>query len=265
MKHLRLVFFLFLPAWLASCAPQQQMARYVNDATDTAGLDLSIPELLIQRNDLLSIQVYSASTKPEITDALYNLPCATAGSQGGSGQLSSLSPCGFLVDASGNIEYPRIGLLHVQGLNKQQLSDLVKKKINEKDSVLTDPSVIVRFQNLKVTVMGEVKAPGVQSFPGERITILEAIGLAGDLTDFGIKEKVKVIREVNGKRQVAFVDLSSTRLFESPYYNLMQNDVVLVDPTSRKTKQQDQAVVYQKISLGLSIVTAFALIYNVFR
>ena len=238
------------------------MANYMNDASDTTGMELSIPELLIQRNDLLSIQVYSASTKAE-TDIPYNLPCATAGvSAGGQG---SLSPCGFLVDANGNIEYPRVGLLHVQGLNKQQLGDLVKRKINERDSVLTNPSVIVRFQNLKVTVMGEVKAPGVQSFPGERMTILEAIGLAGDLTDFGIKEKVKVIREVNGKRQIAYVDLSSTKVFESPYYNLMQNDVVMVDPNNRKSKQQDQAVVYQKISLGLSIITAFALIYNVFQ
>ena len=265
MKQMRFFLLIFVTAYLASCAPQQQVVRYINDAADTTGSGLDIPELLIQRNDLLSIQVYSASTRPEITDAIYNLPCATGGAQGGAAQQGGSGSCGFLVDASGNIEYPRIGLLHVQGLNKQQLSDLIKRKINEKDSVLTNPSVIVRFQNLKVTVMGEVKAPGVQSFPGERMTILEAIGLAGDVTDFGVKEKVKVIREVDGKRKIAMVDLSSTKIFESPYYNLMQNDIVVVDPSNRKVRQQDQALVYQKISLGLSIITAFALIYNVFQ
>ncbi|RYY57814.1 MAG: polysaccharide export protein [Chitinophagaceae bacterium] len=264
MKYIRLMFLVSLAVYMSSCAPQQQVSKYLGEARDTSGLELDIPELLIQRNDLLSIQVYSLATKAEV-DALYNLPCAGSPVAGAAGQQGAVGPCGFLVDAAGNIEYPRIGLLHVQGLNKQQLSDLIKRKINEKDTVLREPSVIVRFQNLKVLVMGEVKSPGVQSFPGERITILEAIGLAGDVTDFGIKEKVKVIREVNGKRQIATVNLSSTDLFTSPFYNLMQNDVVVVDPSVRKTKQQDQALVYQKISLGLSIITAFALIYNVFQ
>ncbi|MET0636004.1 MAG: polysaccharide biosynthesis/export family protein [Chitinophagaceae bacterium] len=263
MRYFRLVLFVSI-VYLSSCTSQKHLANYISNTSDSTGMELDIPELLIQRNDLLSINVYSASTKPELTDAIYNLPCATIGAQS-SGQAGSNSPCGFLVDAAGNIEYPRIGLLHVSGLNKQQLSDLIKMKINEKDSVLTDPSVIVRFQNLKVTVIGEVKAPGVQAFPGERVTILEAIGLAGDVTEFGIKDRVKVIREVNGKRQIGIVDLSSTTLFESPYYNLMQNDVVLIDPSNRRSQQQDQALVYQKIGLGLSIITAFALLYNIFQ
>ncbi len=264
MKYIRLLFVLVLPAWLASCAPQQKLVTYLNDVNDSTDANIVVPELIIQRNDLLSIQVYSLSTHPEITDALYNLPCAAIGA-GAGGAATGGTPCGFLVDAGGNIEYPRVGTLHVQGLNKQQLADLIKQKINEKEVVLINPSVIVRFQNLKVTVIGEVKSPGVQSFPGERITILEAIGLAGDMTDYGTKERVKVIREANGKRQTAYVDLSSKNLFNSPFYNLMQNDVVVIDPSKRKTQQQDQAQVYQKISLGLSLITAFAIIYNVFK
>ena len=131
--------------------------------------------------------------------------------------------------------------------------------------MLTNPSVIIRFMNLKVTVMGEVSKQGPISVPGERVTILEAIGLAGGTTDYGIKNPVKVMRETNGKREVGFVDLSSKDLFESPYYNLQQNDVVVVDPTKRKAKKAEQDVIMRQVSFGLSLITAIALLYNIFN
>src|SRR5205085_913368 len=144
------------------------------------------------------------------------------------------------------------------------LEDVIKRRINEKDSVLTDPSVIIRFLNFKVSVLGEVKSPGVMTIPAERITILEAIGLAGDINEFGLKDQVKVVREANGKREIGIIDLSSDSLFVSPYYNLMQNDVVMVAPTKKKAKQAEQNLVLQRVSLGLSIITAIALLYNIF-
>jgi polysaccharide export outer membrane protein len=255
MKLIRNVLMIVFPLYLISCGTQQKIPNYLETITDSTGKGLvNIPELRIQKNDLLSIQVYSASTKPEVSDAIYNLP-QTAGEGTG----------GFLVDANGNIEYPQIGALHVDGLTKQQLADLIKQKINEKDSVLTKPSVIIRFQNLKITVMGEVKSPGVKTIPGERVTVLEAIGLSGDVTDFGMKNAVKVIREIDGKREIGIVDLSSDKLFESSYYNIMQNDVVLVDPTKRKAKQADQQNTIQKVGFGISIITAAALLINIFK
>lgn len=263
MKFIRCVLFVVIPICFISCGTQQRIPNYLQNVTDSTGRgEVKIPELRIQKNDLLSIQVYSASTKPEISDAIYNLP-----SQGqGQGQSAgSSSPGGFLVDVNGNIEYPRLGLLQAEGLTKLQLADIIKRKINEKDSVLTNPSVIIRFQNLKVTVMGEVNQQGPISVPGERVTILEAIGLAGGTTDFGMKNSVKVMREIDGKRETGLVDLSSEKLFESPYYNLMQNDVVVVDPTKRKQKKADQDMVMRQVTFGLSLVTAIALLYNVFN
>jgi polysaccharide export outer membrane protein len=265
MKFLRSILFLTLPFYFISCSTQQRLRNYLQDVNDSTGKGaVVIPELKIQKNDQLHIQVFSASTKPEISDAPYNM--STTGQQGGGSQgAAGLATRGYLVDVNGNIEYPQLGVLHVEGLTRLQLADTMKRKINEKDSVLTNPSVIVRFLNLKVTVLGEVNTQGPISLPGERVTILEAIGLAGGTTDYGVRNSVKVMREVNGQRETGLVDLSSKDLFASPYYNLMQNDVVVVDPMRRKVKRLEQADVMRQVSYGLTLVSAIALLYNIFN
>ncbi len=259
MKFIRTVVLLLLPVYLISCGTQQKIPNYLQNLSDTSDLGaVHIPELKIKKNDQLYIQIYSASTRPELSDAPYNLPSLSGGSTTGGVN-------GYLVDNHGNIEYPRIGVVKAEGLTRLELADVIKRRINEKDSVLTDPAVIVRFLNLKVTVVGEVNSQGLISMPGERLTILEAVGLAGGLTDYGQKERVKVIREVDGRREVGIVDLSDEKLFESPYYNLMQNDVVMVDPVKTKQKKAEQDTVIQRVSFGLSVLTAIALIYNIFN
>lgn len=263
MKFTRFAIFLALPLYLlSSCRTQQKIPNYLQNLSDTTDPgQVQIPELKIQKNDLLSIQVYSASTMPQVSDAPYNLPPQAAlGAEGGV-QSSS----GFLVDARGNIEYPQLGQLHVEGLTKLQLADLIKKKINEKDSVLTNPSVIIRFQNLKVTVMGEVNRQGPVAVPGERVNIIEAIGLAGGITEYGMKNAVKVIREVGGKREVGVVDLSSKDLFNSPYYNLAQNDLIFIDPSTRKAKRTDQEIAFRQAGFVISVITAIAVVIRVFQ
>lgn len=270
MKIIRLLFSLTVVFSIISCGSQRKMITYLQNASDTTGKETyRVPDLIIQKNDMLSIQVYSASTKPEISDALYNLPVAAPASASapatGSRNSTQTTAPGFLVDGDGNIEYPRIGLLHVEGLNKGQLAELIKRKINEKDSVLTAPSVIVRFQNLKITVLGEVKNPGVISFPGERMTILEALGLAGDITEYGVKEKVRIVRETNGEREIGTIDLSDKKLFTSPYYNLLQNDVILVEVSPKREKRADQEVALRKVGFVVSLVTAVGILVQLFR
>ena len=213
-----------------------------------------MPELRIQKNDLLSIQIYSLSTRPE-ADAYFNLPTATS-----AGQASS----GFLVDAEGNIEYPRLGTIRAEGLTKQELAEVIKKKLTEPVELLTKPSVIIRFLNYKVTILGQVAREGMMTIPGEKVTILEAIGLAGGITDYGKKDKVKVIRETDGSREVGYVDLSSDSLFTSPYYNLVQNDVVIVEPTRQKIRMTDEQQNMQRISFALSIITSAAFLATIF-
>jgi polysaccharide biosynthesis/export protein len=143
------------------------------------------------------------------------------------------------------------------------LGDLIKQNINEKGE-LKDPAVIIRFSSFKVTVIGP-DASTVLTIPGENITVLQAIGMAGGINSYGKKESVKIIREQNGKREIGVIDLSSKDLFDSPYYNLVQNDVLIVEPTKRKAKMEDQSLVAQRISFALSLITAAAFIYNIFK
>jgi polysaccharide export outer membrane protein len=222
---------------------------------DTVGKDVvKNVELIIQKNDLLSIQVYSNSIKPEVSDAIYN-PAALNATGG------TNSSVGYLVDLDGNIKFPRIGTIHAEGLTKRQLGDSIASRITD----LENPTVIIRFLNYRVTVLGEVGHQGTFVIPYEKVTIFEALGLAGDIPVTGKKQNVKIIREINGDREIGTIDLTSKNVFDSPYFNLQQNDVVLVEPKKAKVKQVDQSIVIQRITFALSIVTSLALLYGLFK
>jgi polysaccharide export outer membrane protein len=256
MKFIRIILWLVFPFYLLSCGTQKKLPYYLENAVDTSGKEeVQIPELHIQKNDLLSIQVYSMSTRPDISDAMYNLPSVSPGNQTG----------GFLVDHYGNIEYPRLGTIHAEGLTKQELAAEIKKRLTQPVELLSDPTVMIRFLSFKITFLGQVGREGVVNIPGERINILEAIGLAGGITDYGKKNNVKIIREINGKRQIGFIDLSTKDVFNSPFYYLMQNDIVVVEPTKQKINQTDQASVQQKVSFAISIISSIAVIYSIIK
>jgi polysaccharide export outer membrane protein len=243
-----------LSVLLFSCKPQEKLPNYLEVKTDTLGKNktVQIPELLIQKNDLLSIQITSQATKPEV-DMVFN--------QGGIGQPQP----GYLVDIYGNIEHHWLGTIHAEGLTKLQLAEEIKKRVTQPVELLVKPSVTIRFLNFKVSVLGEVNRQGSIPVQGERITILEAISLAGDITQYGKKHTVQVIREVNGIREQGTIDLSSDKLFESPYYNLLQNDVVIVHPGRIKSKTAEQAMIAQKTSIALSVAAVAASLISVFR
>jgi polysaccharide export outer membrane protein len=262
MKAIRSVLLLVFPIYLFSCTPKI-LPNYLDKATDsTLTKEVVIPEMRIQKNDVLSIRVYSSSLDPA-ADAPYNLPTTVASVGTGSGPGSAQG--GFLVDTKGNIEYPRLGNFHAEGLTREELAEQIKKRLIEPVELLKNPVVIVRFQNLKVTILGEVNGQGIISIPAENVTIIEAIGLAGGVTEYGLKNSVRVVREIDGKREMGVIDLSAGNVFESPYYYLKQNDMVFIDPTPRKARQADQNLVMQRISFGLTLITAFTLIYSFFN
>jgi polysaccharide export outer membrane protein len=255
---MKILFRFFLPLIilapsLYSCKTQP-VHGYLDDFSDTSGkVDVKYPEPLIQKNDLLSILVYSEALDGGITDALYNQPTGTV--------ANSQSQQGFLVDNEGYLQYPRIGKLKAVGLTKNQVGEEIKKQLS---GVLKNPSVVVRMLNFKVTLLGEVARPGAITIPSEKLTILEAIGLAGDVTIYGKKDDIVVLRETDGAVEHGKVDLSSKKIFESPYYFLQQNDVVLINPNKNKARLSDQ-VFNQRLSIAFSIVNTIALLYNVFR
>lgn len=254
MKLIRIAIILAFPLSFFSCKPVQKIPQYLENLSDTTGKGVvKSPDLVIQKNDLLSVHIMSLSTKPEESDAIFNQ--AVAG--------SAEAP-GYLVDNNGDIFHHRLGLIHAEGLTKNQLAAEIKKRLTEPVEMLRDPTVIIRLMNFKITILGQVGREGVINVPGERLTILEAIGLAGGVTDYGKKTNLKIIRESNGQRETGFIDLTSKDIFESPYYHLAQNDVLVVETTNQKLKEAEQVKTMQKISFAFTIVTVAATLANIF-
>jgi polysaccharide export outer membrane protein len=249
----RLVLPILAAILLFSCKTQKALG-YVEDFADTTGkIQIKYPEPTIQKNDVLSINIYSDATDGGKTDAMYNLYNTS-----GSGPTATQ---GYLVDNDGFVQYPRVGKIKAMGLTKGQLGDEIRKKL---ETQLSNPSVIVRLLNFKITMLGEVSRPGAITLPSEKLTILEAIGLAGDISIYGKKDDIVVLREVDGAVEHGKVDLTSKEIFESPYYFLKQNDVVLVNPNKNKARLSDQ-VFNQRLGIAFSIINTIALLYNVFR
>lgn len=242
---------------LSSCSVQKKTSyNYFQNAKDTAGKQsVNFPPPVVRKGDVLSIKVFSkANGLNQLADAPYNLTETGAASGGTVGER------GFMVDRFGDITYPQLGSLHLEGLTREQVADVMKSRL---DTLLKEPvGVLVRFLNFRISILGEVKSPGTFTFPTERVTILEAIGLSGDITDYGIKNRVMVIRENNGLVERGMIDLTSDSLFTSPYYRLQQNDVVIVESNGRRLRQMERSETAQQIGLATSIITGIALILN---
>jgi len=256
--------YVFLGVWLAvslgSCGDIKKL-QYMQGSFDTTKLSAyTYPTPVIQKGDLLSIVVFS--DLPAAT-AIYNQSVGggNAATGGGSSSVPGAGTVGYLVDEKGDIDFQGLGKLHVEGLTKTGLSDLLTSKLSE---FLTHPYYNIRFLNYKITVIGDVAKPSVYSVPSERITILEAIGLAGDLNITARRDNVRIIREVNGKREFGMIDLRQPDIFKSPYYQLQQNDVVYVDFTKNKAAAGDQVTV-RNITVATGIVTTLAIIYSIFK
>ena len=161
----------------------------------------------------------------------------------------------FKVGADGNvtIDFPILGKLHVEGLKVGEAINLIKTKI-EQGNYMNDPLVSIEFLNFKYTVLGAVSRNGTFSVNGDRITLLEAIANAGDLSAKARTNRVAVIREINGERQMFMHDLTSTDIFDSPCFYLQQNDIVYVEPKYRKKDSEDRG--WQITTTLISLVTA---------
>jgi polysaccharide export outer membrane protein len=254
---------------LSSCIQQKQIAYFqkaLNQSDTIAIAQAYIPK--IQPGDILSVPIGSLnpiassffnpfSTAPVPTDNGTPSPSDLSSSANSiSPSLVQQSAPGYLVDANGNIEIPIIGTVKVAGLTTIEARELIKSKLQK---LLKEPTVNVRFLNYKVSVLGEVLRPSVYVIPNETITLPEALGLAGDMTIYGKRENVLVIRDVNGKKEFARVNLNSRDLFSSPYYYLHANDVVYVEPSSGKTAQTDK--IYQILPIVLSALSFISIIF----
>lgn len=206
---------------LTNCGTRKKMVYFQGESLDSLSTSNQYTPTF-KPDDLLLITVMG--NDPE-TIAPFNFPNGSTPSNFG---YSTGNPAlqGYLIGQDGNINFPVIGLVNIGGLSREKAINLLQDKLK---AYISNPIVNIQIQNFKITVLGEVRNPGTFKIPNERITILEAIALAGDLKATGIR-KVKVIREENGSKREYLLDLASQDIFSSPCYYLQQNDVVYVEP-----------------------------------
>lgn len=213
---------------MISCASKKDVLYLQDIELSNSEYDLTKNSPIIRRNDLLSITVSSVDKKSAIP---FNLPVIATGSQNaitGSQRLQS-----YLVDENGTIEFPVLGNIQLAGLTKTKAVEYLKEEISK---YVKNPIINLRITNFKVSVLGEVSRPGTFAIQDERITILEALSLAGDMTVYGKRKDVLVIREENGKKTYNKLDFTKASLLNSPYYYLQQNDLVMVSPNKAQVQ-----------------------------
>lgn len=251
MKFKSTIFFYLLGiVFFTSCNPSRKVIyfEHVKDTTFySTGNDQQIP---IRPNDILSITISSLNAEASV---IFN-PKSNTNIRSTTATGSSTEPGGYLVNADGTIQLPVLGNVKAAGLTKKQLKDNITNLILTK-KLLIDPLVEIRFLNYEVTVLGEVARPTVITVPSEKISMLKAIGLAGDLTIYGKRENVLLIREENGEKKTRHIDLNSRNFFNSPYYYLQPDDVVYVAPNKNRINQGTRNPQLIPVILsGLSVV-----------
>lgn len=243
-------FSCVLTGLLASCGSVKDIA-YLQGEDLLKKMEVAdTVSLKIQKDDLLDINV-------SCPDQELLRPFLRYGSEyNGAGGLSGGSSSGYLVELDGTINFPLLGQIKVAGLTRRQLIDLVQNRL-EKEGFIKKPVVTVRFLNFRISILGEVKSPGTYNITGERITLFEALSLAGDLTIQGRRNRVAVIRETDGVRTILYHDLRSRDVFLSPDYYLKQNDMVYVEPNRVRAEASVQNQ-YTSIGTWMSIISFLA-------
>ncbi len=240
MKKILLILSIGILA--ASCASSKRIAYF--QGIDDAAIENNVGnyEIRIVPDDNLFISV--GSINPE-SAAIFNPPPANSSTMGNDAILLN----GYLVDQAGYIDFPVIGRMKVGGMTKAEAAEYLRGRISH---YLKEPTVNIRFLNFKVTVLGEVARPGTYDVKSERLTLIEALGLAGDLTIYGKRNNVLVCRDNAGTKHYERIDLTSTQIFDSEYYYLQQNDVVYVQPNNARSGSSNYN---QNLSIGVSMIS----------
>lgn len=222
---------------LSSCGSSKHVVYFQDLKLGESEVKLpEVQAITVQPEDKISIIVNSRD--PQLTN-LFNLPYVSRqlGSSSSEASGSSQGVSGYTVDAHGDIDFPVLGKVHVAGMKRQEIAEYIKGEL-VRENLVKDPVVTVEFMNLCVSVLGEVNNPGRFSIDRDRLTVLDALSLAGDLTIYGNRYKVIVLRQEDDVQRVYGIDLTSgEHVYSSPAYYLQQNDVVYVEPNAVKARQ----------------------------
>lgn len=236
--YYRLAALLFSATLIVSSCKTSEKILYFQDVTDNETVNsVAGRDIRLQPRDQVSIFITSKDPK---LSALFNLTRVQyrAGSSDVMASNYNGEVSGFTIDDNGDIDYPVLGKLHIAGKTKAEVAAYVKEKLTASDLV-KDPVVTVDFINLYFSVLGEVAKPGKYNITKDQVNLLEAISMAGDLTIYGLRNNIIVIREENGQRTTHVVDIRSKKVFESPVYYLKQNDVIYVQPNKMRAGQSN--------------------------
>ncbi|SDS26296.1 polysaccharide export outer membrane protein [Polaribacter sp. KT25b] len=246
------ILFVFAIVLISSCVSKKDIVYFQNDAIDQSKVSNSY-KTIIKPDDVLQITITALDTEAVRPFNLAAVNYATTSNTAtGTPQLQT-----YLVDTKGEIDFPVLGKLKIGGLTRDELIAFLKHKLAP-DYIL-NPNINVRITNYKVTVLGAVRNPGSYTIPNERITILEALGLAGDLNISALRNNILVQREENGKKTQYRVDLLSKNIFTSPVYYLQQNDVVYVEQNyasiQSASSNSNTSLIISVTSLLIGIIT----------
>jgi polysaccharide export outer membrane protein len=242
---------------LNACASRDKMRYYKGIETEVNAEGVNYNPVLKQ-DDLLSIIVSSPSAEASANFNLMSFRQIT----GGETANTTAAPQGYLsylIDNQGKIDFPVLGQLQLGGLTRNAAKSMIKTRLKD---YINDPFVTLRILNYKVSVQGEVVRPGVFPVATDRITLPEALAMAGDLTIFGKRDNILIIRENEGKKTYNFVDITNANFINSPFYYLTQNDLVYVEPNKVRMNNAKIGPNIQVIIASLSLVVAFFAIYT---
>lgn len=254
MTRILLLLIIITGAFFTSCNTSKRIVYFENVKDTVFYTSQGVTNFTVKPNDILSITISSANEEASLAfnPHLKNSIRSTTAT----GSTSELG--GYLVNSEGMIFLPFLGKIKAVGLTKEQLKDNITNMILSK-KLLVDPLVEIRYLNYEVTVLGEVARPTVIPVPGEKISLLKAIGLAGDLTIYGQRENVLLVREEGGKKITRHINLNSRNFFESPYYYLQPNDVVYVAPNKVRMIQATSnpnmiPIILSSLSLAVIVI-----------
>lgn len=252
MRYLYIFTFLFL-ALLSSCGAKRNLIYFsdLSDSSEIVTKVISNVSPIIQQNDILDISVNTLSAESNV------LFISNSARQGTSN--SYLDKDGYKVDQNGMINFPVVGFIKLAGLNLEEAQKNLTKEINK---YVKDPVVNIKFLNFRITVIGEVNRPETFLITDERINLLEALGRAGDMTPYGKRENVLVIREANGVRNMVRLNLNKKSILNSPYFYLKQNDVIYVE--AEKTKQKIYSNSNRLMPVWVSAISALTVLLTAF-
>lgn len=259
MKSIKYCFLIFFSIFIVtSCVPRKKIV-YFQEIENFVTED-NIEPARFKPSDMLSIIISSSNIESAIPFNLMSLvrPISGVSMSGNMTGSTASMEVPYMVNSDGEIEFPVLGTIKIEGMSTQELKEYLQKELKE---YIKDPIVNIRFLNFTVTILGEVNQPGTFHINGERVSLPEAIGIAGDMSIFGRRDNILIVREEGGKKKYKYLDIRDPEILNSDYYYLQQHDIVYVEPNKA---QRQSSSFNRNVSVYVSVASLLLSLYVIF-